>query len=200
VVRVAVLVVFSVFLGLIIEDLGARLGLLMEKIFLSREDRNNWRPYLSLSFEVEPVGQYYARAISARMRFELNASVAFLIVLPALWLALLSYHSGVTLMIVGYVFVTLCMVYLLFEAISSAKALASIRGLLIEAKAEKPVVQEVMAANSRTANEATVAVAAKKVKAVPLAPKTVKTTAPAKKKAKTNVPPKKRPKAPTAQI
>src|SRR5262245_47788737 len=71
-----VLMLLSIFVGTVIDDLGAR----MEHIWLDRArnrrtggaHREEWWAYLRKPFEIEPSGRRHLRKLVARLKFELG--------------------------------------------------------------------------------------------------------------------------------
>jgi hypothetical protein len=74
-----VFVVIATALGMILEDLGARL----EKFFFDRHtnDYSTWFSYLALALDREPIGLRYIRTVVLRMKFELGMGLASVIAL-----------------------------------------------------------------------------------------------------------------------
>jgi hypothetical protein len=71
-----------VFIGMIIEDVGARIESLLD----SRADRRTngkhteeWYSYLRTAFVSEPIGRRYIRTLVTRLKFELGTAIGILI-------------------------------------------------------------------------------------------------------------------------
>jgi hypothetical protein len=76
-----VLVLAMTFVGLVLEDLGARVESWMDS---RREDRSgeqfdNWYAYLRTAFKADPIGRRYLRTLVLRLKFELGTAFAMLI-------------------------------------------------------------------------------------------------------------------------
>ena len=87
-----VLFIAIVFVGLVIEDMGAR----MESFLDYRADKTTtgkhtetWYQYLRTAFRCEPIGRRYIRTLVTRLKFELGTTIAILIAsvgLVELWI------------------------------------------------------------------------------------------------------------------
>jgi len=82
-----VLMLLSIFVGTVIDDLGTRL----ESLWLdhwrnartSGKDQEEWWAYLRKPFEVEPSGRRHLRKLVARLKFELGVPLGLAITCPA---------------------------------------------------------------------------------------------------------------------
>jgi hypothetical protein len=84
-----VLVLAMTFVGLVLEDMGAR----VETLFDARRERqdgehlDNWYSYLRTAFKADPIGRRYLRTLVLRLKFELGIAFAMLTAgLEILWL------------------------------------------------------------------------------------------------------------------
>jgi hypothetical protein len=75
-----VLVLAMTFVGLVLEDMGAR----VETRWDARKDRqngshvDNWYAYLRTAFKADPIGRRYVRTLVLRLKFELGIAFAML--------------------------------------------------------------------------------------------------------------------------
>lgn len=122
--------------GLLLENLGS---LIESRVYDKRLERSNldhlknWRTYLGLAFEHEPVGHLYLRTIVIRMKFELSMGVA----IPFFWLGVCWLRCiGVVLIPLRFYYVTVglfvLLLYFLWEGYQSASLLSQIRKDVIE--------------------------------------------------------------------
>ena len=85
-----VLMLASIFLGTIIDDLGIRLeGEWLDRVRNARtkgKHEEEWWAYLSKPFEIEPSGRRHLRRLVARLKFELGIPIGLLLTCPAVWL------------------------------------------------------------------------------------------------------------------
>jgi hypothetical protein len=128
-----VLMLISVFVGIIIDDLGMRL----ESLWLDRKrDARTkglhfaeWWEYLSKPFEIEPSGRRHLRTMVLRLKFELGVPVALLLGAPGIWLNVSARYGAAFLI----TFLTLGVgVYLLIEAASTHEELGTLRHELLQ--------------------------------------------------------------------
>lgn len=83
-----VLFLIALFVGLVIEDLGGRFeaNVLDEKEKRTSKDFEDvWWKYLTNTFDDKLPGRRYLSALVMRLKFELGASIALLLVVPGLW-------------------------------------------------------------------------------------------------------------------
>jgi hypothetical protein len=116
-----VFVVAATAIGMVLENLGARLEVLFSTC--QKNDRSNWYAYLMLAPEREPIGLRYIRTLVLRMKFELSMGISGLIVLFGIIYIPISCHlklvfGGVTLALITY---------FLFESWSSVSLLEETR-------------------------------------------------------------------------
>ena len=116
-----VFVVAATALGIVLENLGARL----EECYYNRQknDRSSWYAYLTLAFEREPIGLRYIRTLVLRMKFELSMAIAGLIVLPGIIYIPVSCH----LKLVSGVLTLALTLYFFWESWSSVSLLEKTR-------------------------------------------------------------------------
>jgi hypothetical protein len=120
--------------GHVIEDLGSRIEAHFWDACLKRRNKRfiqEWKDYLRLAFEHEPVGQHYLKTILLRFKFETNLAVSLIVSL----LGMISY--GVVVGGPGYcvcsgILFPLLAAYLLYESKTSCKVLADIRHQLLK--------------------------------------------------------------------
>jgi hypothetical protein len=127
-----VLMLVSVFVGIVIDDLGMRI----ESAWLDRQRDartkglhfEEWWGYLRQPFEIEPSGRRHLRNLVARLKFELGVPVALLLAVPAVWLNDSSRGEPAALM----TFLAMCLgTYLLIEASSTHEVLGTLRHELL---------------------------------------------------------------------
>ncbi len=131
-----ILMLLSIFVGTIIDDLGMRI----ESLWLDRK-RNartaglhaeEWWRYLCKPFNVEPSGRRHLRRLVARLKFELGVPIGLAMTAPAIWLnpMISGEWAGIA---TGLAF---CLsAYLLIEASSTHDALGRLRHELLEGSA-----------------------------------------------------------------
>jgi hypothetical protein len=128
-----VLMLLSIFVGTVIDDLGTRL----ESTWLDRArnartggaHREEWWAYLRKPYEVEPSGRRHLRKLVARLKFELGVPAGFAITIPALWLnQLVTWQLCILVSALGL----LLSGYLLLEAASTHEALGTLRHELLQ--------------------------------------------------------------------
>jgi hypothetical protein len=128
-----VLMLLSIFIGTIIDDLGMRI----ESCWFDRQrDARTkglhfaeWWAYLRKPFAVEPSGRRHLRNLVARLKFELGVPVALVIAMPGLWLNSATHYKPAIGMTVGAFCLT---VYLLLEAAATHEALGLLRHELLK--------------------------------------------------------------------
>ncbi|PYX63820.1 MAG: hypothetical protein DMG78_31245, partial [Acidobacteria bacterium] len=77
-----ILFLVVVFLGLVIEDMGARIESWMDICADKRtgsKHTEEWYAYLRTAFVSEPIGRRYIRNLVTRLKFELGTSIAILV-------------------------------------------------------------------------------------------------------------------------
>ncbi len=128
-----VLLLLTVFAGLVFEDFGARWEVQLDRWADRRtnnEHTKNWLAYLQTSFKSDPIGRRYARALVLRLKFELGVAFAMTSAgLGLIWLAVLG---------LNYSFVLasglLCLFFTLWglvEARETHKVLSKTRAILL---------------------------------------------------------------------
>ena len=128
-----VLLLVTVFAGMVFEDFGARWEVQLDR-WADRRTANqhtrDWWKYLQTVFKSDPVGRRYARALVLRLKFELG--VAFGMVsagLGLIWLAALGLQFA-TVAAIGF----LCLAFTawgLTEATETHKVLSKTRAALL---------------------------------------------------------------------
>ena len=134
-------VIFALAVGLILEDVGAKIEVLWDSILDKQkanvrkadEHTDIWRRYLALTFKDEPVGQNYLRTIVIRLKFELGMVVA----IPFSWLGFLWLHQTIELwtnrsFIIASLLAAGTLLYLIYESYESASTLGKTRKLLVD--------------------------------------------------------------------
>jgi len=128
-----VLMLLSIFVGTIIDDLGMRI----ESCWFDRQrDAKTkglhfaeWWAYLRKPFATEPSGRRHLRNLVARLKFELGVPVALVVALPGLWLNSAIHYKPALGMTGG----ALCLIaYLLLEAAATHEALGLLRHELLK--------------------------------------------------------------------
>lgn len=90
-----------VFAGMVFEDFGARWEVLLDRWADQRtggSHSTNWKAYLQIAFNADPIGRRYARALVLRLKFELG--IAFGLISAGfglVWLAFLGLGCSVSL-------------------------------------------------------------------------------------------------------
>ncbi len=134
-------VIFALALGLIFEDVGAKIEVAWdnkldkEKAGVRKADEHTdvWRRYLALTFKDEPVGQNYLRTVLIRLKFELGMVAAILVS----WLGFLWLHLTIELwanrtFIIASLLAAGMLLYLIYESYDSALTLGKTRKLLVD--------------------------------------------------------------------
>jgi hypothetical protein len=128
-----ILMLLTIFVGTVIDDLGMRI----ESLWLDagRERRTHgshseeWWAYLRKPFSTEPSGRRHLRRLVARLKFELCVPVGATVTVPAVWLnpeLSITWAAGITLL-------AACIsVYLLAEAIATHDVLGKLRHELLK--------------------------------------------------------------------
>jgi hypothetical protein len=145
-----VLMLISIFVGTIIDDLGMRI----ESYWLDRQRDartkglhfEEWWAYLRTPFPVEPSGRRHLRNLVARLKFELGVPVGIVFAVPGLWLNQAAHYLPAVL-ITSLAFCLLA--YLLLEAASTHDVLGTLRHELLRqvTDAEFSLKKEVRAVN-----------------------------------------------------
>jgi hypothetical protein len=145
-----VLMLASIFVGTIIDDLGMRI----ESYWLDRQRDartkglhfEEWWAYLRTPFTVEPSGRRHLRNLVARLKFELGVPVGLVFATPGLWLNQ-STHYLPAILITSLA--SCLFVYLLLEAASTHEVLGHLRHELLQqaAAAECSPKKEARAVN-----------------------------------------------------
>jgi hypothetical protein len=130
------LMLLSIFVGTIIDDLGMRI----ESLWLDRK-RNartsglhaqEWWRYLCKPFNVEPSGRRHLRRLVARLKFELGVPIGLAMTVPAIWLNPMINDEWAAIATA----VAFCLsAYLLIEASATHDALGQLRHELLEGSA-----------------------------------------------------------------
>ena len=125
-----VLMLISVFVGIVIDDLGMRI----ESLWLDRQrDARTkglhfaeWWEYLRKPFEIEPSGRRHLRTMVIRLKFELGVPIGLALGLPGVWLNA-TYRSASLISVLALSLG----VYLLIEAASTHEELGNLRHELL---------------------------------------------------------------------
>lgn len=130
--------VVAVTTGLILETFGGWIeSHVWDRIiqrFVDPDHLVRWEKYLQLTMDPEPVGQRYLRTKVMVMKFELGVALAMVVGWIGLaWLqALKPVISGRSFCLMSLVMLAI-VTYLLWDSYESAKILAKVRRLIIEA-------------------------------------------------------------------
>jgi hypothetical protein len=128
-----VLLLVTVFAGMVFEDFGARWEVQLDGWADHRTDdehTRNWWAYLQTAFKSDPIGRRYARALVLRLKFELGVAFAMISALIGLiWLAALGLSYSVVLP--GAVVCILFIGWGLAEARETHKVLSKTRAALL---------------------------------------------------------------------
>jgi hypothetical protein len=128
-----VLMLISIFVGTIIDDLGMRI----ESCWFDRQrDAKTkglhfaeWWAYLRKPFAIEPSGRRHLRNLVTRLKFELGVPVALVVALPGLWFNSATRYKPALGMTAG----AFCLIaYLLLEAAATHEALGVLRHELLK--------------------------------------------------------------------
>lgn len=74
-----VLLLATIFAGMVLEDFGARWEVQLDRWADARTDNEhskNWWKYLQTAFKSDPIGRRYARTLVLRLKFELGTGFA----------------------------------------------------------------------------------------------------------------------------
>ena len=122
----------SIFLGTIIDVLGARLERSWLDARLKRRThglhQEEWWAYLRKRFDVEPSGLRHLRRLVTRLKFELGVPIGLFISLPTVWIS-----QGISPLVASVVTASLLILagYLLFEASATHTLLSELRHQLL---------------------------------------------------------------------
>lgn len=127
-----VLMLLSIFAGIVIDDLGMRI----ESLWLDRrrdartQGRHfaEWWAYLRKPFAIEPSGRRHLRNLVARLKFELGVPVALVLGVPGIWLNHAAGFRPAFLMTAG---AAVLLGYLLTEATATHDTLGKLRHELL---------------------------------------------------------------------
>jgi hypothetical protein len=124
------------FVGLVIEDIGARIESWLDNCGDKRTDAKHtkeWYAYLRTAFICEPIGRRYIRTLVTRLKFELGTSIAIFIAavgVLVLWIeGLSSSKLSLTLILLSF---SLAAYLGLCEAPASHRLLAKARAEMLE--------------------------------------------------------------------
>jgi len=128
-----VLMLISIFVGIVIDDLGMRI----ESLWLDRQRDTRtkglhfeeWWAYLCKPFEIEPSGRRHLRHLVTRLKFELGVPIAFVFTVPGIWFNGAIRYWPAFLMTAGAVCLSS---YLLIEASATHDALGALRHELLK--------------------------------------------------------------------
>lgn len=131
-----VLFLTIVFIGLVIEDIGARIEDRMDKRAIEStkgKHKQDWYAYLRTAFVCEPIGRRYIRTLVTRLKFELGTAVGILIAdvgLVVLWVeGFASWRFSLVVLLVSLMIAA----YLgLWEAPASHQLLSTARSEMLE--------------------------------------------------------------------
>ena len=128
-----ILMLLSVFVGTVIDDLGTRLeSALLDRWRNARTKgvhREEWWAYLRKPFPTEPSGRRHLRKLVARLKFELGIPLGLLLTGPSIWLNPVTHNRWATLTsLLGGVLI----VYLLIEAAATHEVLGELRHELLK--------------------------------------------------------------------
>lgn len=124
---ILVFVVASITVGLIFEDVGARIEALSFKFHGFTND--NWNHYLQRKDHERCIGTGYIRSLVSRMKFELDMSAAG----PFALIGMLVLPINGCLKVILFVMVTTITCYLMFEGHATVRQLEDVRKTLNEA-------------------------------------------------------------------
>jgi hypothetical protein len=133
---IALLVVLTLFMGLVCEELGSHLEEIFDRIRTRRNGTHkaNWHRYLRLAFRVEPVGQHYLRTILLRLKFELGCLFGLIPAMIGIWFTDISPWAR-SWWFVGGLFLA---AFFLYEAWASHELLGEIRVDILKGISEIP--------------------------------------------------------------
>jgi hypothetical protein len=128
-----ILFLATVFAGMVLEDIGARWEVQLDRWADERTDNEhsrNWLAYLQTAFKADPVGRRYARALVLRLKFELGTAFAMVsAAIGLIWLVTLGFSLRATLLLE-----LLCLTFTIWqlrEAKDTHKVLSKTRAVLL---------------------------------------------------------------------
>ena len=123
-----------IFAGLVVEDVGARWEVRLDRQADKRSDKSHssqWFDYLRSAFRAEPIGRRYLRTLVLRLKFELGVAVAMASAAFGLvWLGLLG--LGCWVFLVSELVCVVFMVWGLLEARETHTVLGRTRAELLK--------------------------------------------------------------------
>lgn len=138
-VTILVIIFLSLIAGLILENIGGRIEVKCLDKRNKQKDENYeeiWNKFLMLTYDNnEPIGQRYLRNILLRMKFELSTAIAIVpMIIGLIFMNCYSsiFNNGIAFILIILVIPILFIIYLLYEAVSSSRVLATTRKLLVE--------------------------------------------------------------------
>ena len=128
-----ILMLLSIFIGTIIDDLGTRLESAWLDRWRNKKTRGTheeeWWAYLRKPFDVEPSGRRHLRKLVARLKFELGVPIGLAITGGAVWInPAISYRSALGITTLGLIL----FLYLLLEAAATHEVLGELRHELLK--------------------------------------------------------------------
>lgn len=133
---IVLLVLASLFAGLLCEEFGSHLE---EKFDRIRDARNGvhkdvWHRYLRIAFRVEPIGHHYLRTVLLRLKFELGCAFGLVPALVGIWWTPVQLWAQSLWFFGGFALA----VFLIYEAWSSHELLGEIRAEILNGICELP--------------------------------------------------------------
>jgi hypothetical protein len=129
-----VLLLATIFAGMVFEDFGARWEVRLDRWADRRTDNEhtkNWWIYLRTAFKSDPIGRRYARTLVLRLKFELGIAFAMIsAALGLIWLTVLGLSFSATAWL--GLFCLLFTTWGLLEAKETHKVLSKTRAALLE--------------------------------------------------------------------
>lgn len=132
---IVLIVLAAIAIGLILEDLGSRIEMLIwQKIKdTSGKDDQNWYMYLRTCFKNKPIGHKYTGDIVLRMKFENSFCPALIIFCVGLiWLRCICYIKATVPITVTIIVLIFICVYLVYESWTGSKLLLKLREELLK--------------------------------------------------------------------
>lgn len=129
-----VYIFISIAIGMVLEDIGARIEFLFGCIVLKKEAdyMNNWDTYLRTHFQNRQVGEGYINSVVMRMKFELSFSVALIVMEIGIMLLNTTSQGFWNGLFIKASLITLALsAYLAWEAYESVKLLGKLRKNLL---------------------------------------------------------------------
>ena len=128
-----VLLLATIFAGMVLEDFGARWEVRLDRRADTRTDNEhtkNWWRYLQTAFKSDPIGRRYARTLVLRLKFELGTAFAMISAgLGLIWLAALGLNWSAVVLI-GLLCLS-SIAWSLTEATETHKVLSKTRAALL---------------------------------------------------------------------